>query len=402
MNAPNALNTTDDIIHRLRDVLTTGALPRSATERGERILERLTSPVRVVLLGLPDAGKASLLNAIVGRELTNDDCQTTIEFTYGDRPRAHVTLADGSILETEGTFAQDDFPDAIFVSQELPLPILRRISLIDVVADPAPEELGTAITWALSRTDIAVWCSMAFTEDELTIWEYVPEAIMDHAFLVLTGTPQDQGNKILQARADHLRETLSGEFLDVFALNGLRGPVAGEETPDNSAGVLTDRILQHSELGRTADADGALLFLRAHDETLSRLRDQATAQAPARPVEKETSDKAVNPAQRAVYSAAYAYLRARGAQLLKSIRQSENLDTSTLIDYCGETVSHLGELVASSEDTTPAELIELTETLTEAEELFVLLELEKGTTSSVDAVSLLLQLRRDFETRLAV
>lgn len=401
MNALAMTDPTDDIIERLQAMLSSEDLPPRATAQGERLLERLTSPVRVVLFGFPGAGKANLLNALVGAEVTDAARQATMEFRYGDAARAEITLADGSLLKADGPYDAAAHPDAMFVTVEMPLPILKKISVIDVVADPAPEEQNAAVLWAVPRTDIAVWCSTTFTDDELMIWDNVPESMMDHAFLVLTGQNEGAGDKILQARAQHLRDELAGEFLDVFALTGLR---SGDADDDPTA-ALTRGILRHSEHGRRADADGALLFLTAHSpapEKPTAIEEPRPAQVAEAAQAPDATPEPTSAAHRALFSAAYAYIRNRGNQLLQSIRQSDDIDGRSIVDYCGETVSHLSDLIGSDDDPTAPELVALADTLVEAEELFVLLELENGTGPSIDAVSLLLQLRREFETRLAV
>ena len=178
----------ETVIDRLRIALETEVLPKAARDHAAHLLKRLSSPVRVTLLGRPESGKSELVNMFAGRRILPKDAKLpTLELTFGLAEKITVTGSKGQNTVLESL----DFESAAkgspaFIRAELPLPIFERISLLEVVTDGTGEELQSAVDWAVRRTDIALWCTQFFSEEEQSLWSRVPDSLKDHAFLVLS------------------------------------------------------------------------------------------------------------------------------------------------------------------------------------------------------------------------
>lgn len=400
----------DEITERLRAIASSAATPAVA-EQARRLISRLSSPVRVVLLGLPDSKKLELLNALAaGPALPAAAKDVTVELRYGKVETAEITFSDGSVVQREGPLGEEALQGAALVVIERPTPVLKRTSFLNLVASADPREQQSAIAWAAKRTDIAVWCSAGFGRDDRLIWGEVPERVRDHGYLVLTGCGAEQASVIKARHRD--------EFVDVYSVR------LELDAGASGAGELADRIAYDAELGRRADTDSALLFLKAqaprarsmprpnsrpltqprpNSRPLTQPRQAAAfptgAPAPAGAVAAERPEAPRKPVPRALYGTGFAYLRDRGQALLKAVGSEGALPDDAVLAHCSETLTHLTDLLTSHEDAGAAG--ELADTVMEAESLVILLENERGAEAAVDAVSILMQIRREFEFGLA-
>lgn len=404
MNKPTMI---DDIAERLRLVAETASSPSIAVQ-ARRLIIRLNAPVSVALLGFPGAGKLALLNALAERRVLPEAARgVTSELRFGAGTAAQITLSDGTVVTQAEPLDLELLEAAVFLEIERPLPVLRRISFLNVVASPDPGEQKAAISWAARRSDIALWCTATYGRADRLTWASVPDGIRDHGFLVLTGCDGEQ--------AAEIKRRHEGDFLEVYSVD-LAGAADGRSA---SLGELADRISYHVELGRRADADGARLFLRSQERGRNRTHPNSrpVTRPRTRPVTKprlveaplqehpiETLDTPSEQAPtrdypKALFGAGFGYLRDRGHSLLQAVNSADAPDDQEVLAHCTETLEHLSELVSSHDEAASAE--ELSEFVMEAESLVILLENEKSDEAAVEAVSILLQVRREFEVGLA-
>ena len=223
---------------------------------------------------------------------------------------------------------------------------------------------------------------------------------------------------------------LGDEFHDVYTLDFKTSGGPSGITP------LIEQLLNHARLGRQADADSALLFLRAQEALLEEPRRTPSrpvrsrpltrpvtrtpkpqpdpAQAAAEPAEPAVAETADRPRTRPItrpspksaetvelYSTGLRYIRRRSTALLTKMRSGEGDTGPAIASHCGETLIHLSEMLTMHDDAAEPAVAQLTDTVTEAESLVVLMENEKGEKPALDALSILLQVRRDFEACLA-
>lgn len=411
---------------RLRLFAQSRDLPASLRDQAQRYLSRLVSPVRVTVFGRPSPGKRSLLASAVDETLLPKLTHPpTIELRYGIDPNLQITRADGSVTEPRDSGDPAVYNDAILAVIERPIPLLRRISFLDVQADEAAADQRAAIAWAAPRTDIALWCAGDFGETDQSLWDGVPDQIKDHAYLILTDSDVEHSARIKAA----FRE----EFHDIYRID-LTAPreVSGIED-------LTDKLLDHARLGRQADADSALFFLRAQEAALEEKPRRVTTRpvtiprpvAVASEIAVEPSGApADHPGQEAasghdtdgapadpstvaeqggapttegyeVFSAGLLFIRKRAAAVLGSLRAGEEILDSVITAHCGETLVHLSDMLASHDDMDAPAVVSLTDAVMEAESLVILMENERGEQPALDAVTILMQVRREFEMRLA-
>lgn len=414
----NKLATIDGIAERLRVIAEADAAGQIA-EQAQRLLARLNAPVRVVILGFPGAGKLGLLNALVaGPALPDAAKAVTVELRYGAIEGTEITCSDGSVMHCEGAIEPDDLTDAAFLVIERPLPVLKRISFLNLVADADPAEQKAAIAWAARRTDIALWSSPRFGPYDREVWTQVPDRVRDHAFLVLTGC---DGEKAADIKARH-----RSDFIDVYSVD-LR--TADGSVVESGVAELADRVTYHADLGRRADLDSAMLFLKAHEprpqtrprpqskpRPLTKPRPHTRSRPVTRPVtetpavvpatepiapQSGATAKTSEPLPDALFRSGFTYLRDRGAALLGNVRREAGSPCPEIVAHCSETLRHLSDIIAEHEDGGVPSVTWLADTVMEAENLVILLENESGEDAAIDAVSLLLQVRRDFEARLA-
>ena len=443
----NDMTSDDTVIERLRMSLETEALPAGARDHATHLIKRLSSPVRVVLMGLPRSGKSELLNMFVGqRVIPKDTAFPSLELIYGPTAKTTLTAVDGTVTDIDGI----DLESAIkgqtaFIKLEMPLPVLQRIRLLEVVTDGAPADQRSAIDWAVRRTDIALWCSQDFGSDEQSIWAHVPDSLKDHAFLVLTKADELSANGELSRRVAELEDVVSEEFHSLFAVATLQAisAVKQDGSRDESmmhasgGGALMDQVLRHAERGRRADIDSAYLFLsryqiRTDTKVKAPVSSLDTKIEPHEPVEKKTiveevvlnvpevAPEPVAPPESVeapvesnviafspaplknadLFTEAVRYLRRRGDGLFDQAEKLGDGQAGGLIENCIDAVEHLVDLF--SQDETGCEAAdEFIDDLAEAAEMMVLMQVESGDAPAADAVTLLLQLRRDMETSLA-
>ena len=409
------------VIERLRSALDAERLPAAARKHAKQLIERLSSAVRVTLLGLPGSGKSSLINMFAGRDILPTTIRLpSVELVWGASPKIIETSSDGRTITHEGSDFGQVSKRAAYLRVEMPIDILHRISLLEVVTDGSAGELTAAIDWATRRTDIALWCSQAFGEAERIAWARVPETLKDHAFIVLTKADILSAEKKLASRVDDLEAIVAEEFHSLFAIATLQALRAHrpdgtiDEALRHASGgmALTDEILRHAERGRRADLDTADLFLARYNvgapektETAAAAPTPVAAPAPA-PVAVAAPAPAPAPAPERKPNLT---LIREGAQFLS--RRAEGIertvstwsgagDAPRVIEQCVDTVEHLVDHFAR-DDTGCAVSDRLSDDFSEASDLLMLMQSEEGEGPAADAVTLLLQMKREMEVSLA-
>lgn len=453
-------NATDDtVIERLGAALEGDALPKAAQDYARHLLNRLSQPVRVSILGLPGSGKSQIVNMFVGESLVPKGVRLpTTEYVWGETPQMIVTSNDGSLVTIPGTdFEAISGRNAAFLRVEVPASILQRINLLEVVTDGTPGELSSGVDWVVRRTDIALWCSQDFDATERAVWRRVPDSLKDHAFLVLSKADVLSAENLLSRRVAELETVVAEEFHSLFAVATLQairafrnGGVDEAMFHASGGGALTSEVLRHAERGRRADFDSAHMFLARYqvkeggrptsrDVTPSRPVEaesrgaeapvarpaqepeiRPAAETPVQPAATERAAPAPAPAAAAAPAPAVAaapeprtkvenvtlfvdairYLKRRGETLSETASTIRDGRTKPLLDQCVDAVEHLVDLF-SQDDSGCAASEAFFDELAEAQDVMVLMQVEEGDTPAADAVTLLLQLRRDMEMQLA-
>lgn len=364
----------------------------------------------------------------VGRRLLPKDARLpTTELVYGDHERITVTEADGSVVARDGIDLEGvSGREAAFLRIEIPVPILQRISLLEVVTDGTAAELSSAIDWSVRRTDIALWCSQIFDEEEQIVWRRVPDSLKDHAFLVLTKADVLSAEKTLSKRVAALETVVAEEFHSLFAVATLQaikahradGAIDESMYHASGGGALTAEILRHAERGRRADFDGAHMFLARYKiKPVQFAKASATEQAA--PVAPEDQPQRGEPAEDLkaqervlevankerptnveLFSDAIRFLKRRGDSLSEAAAKMGEGEAKPLVDQCVNAVEYLVDMF-SQDDTGCPQADAFIDELAEAADMMVLMQVEEGDAPAADAATLLLQLRRDMEMSLA-
>ncbi|MEP5760763.1 MAG: hypothetical protein ABJ327_15925 [Litoreibacter sp.] len=445
----------DTVIDRLLGALESNALPPAALDYAKHLLNRLTQPVRISVFGTPKSGKSELINMFVGEQLIPKDAQLpTTEFTWGEAEAMMVTSADGATEQ----FDRVDLnavsgSNAAFLRVELPVPILKRIRLLEVVTEGSAAELESATDWAVRRTDIALWCTQDFDTIEQSVWSRVPDGLKDHAFLVVTKADILSAQKALSQKVAALESIVAEEFHSLFAvatLQAIRAQASAEVDTAmlqaSGGNALSSEVLRHAERGRRADFGSAHMFLARYQITDVPAGKGATenveleqTEAPAPVSENVTPDaepvpeadptppsapepvvqvetavaepkpvaavkvvvpKAVPVENVKIFAEAVHFLKRRGEGLTQTVATLNEGATNDIVGQCINSVEHLVDTF--SQDESGCEAADaFIDDLSEAADLMVLMQTEAGDAPAADAVTLLLQLRRDIEMQLA-
>lgn len=404
------MTEADRIADVLRQALARGDLPTEARQAGEHLAHRLGSPTRLAVLGLGGAGKTSVINLILGARLMPDLAGLpVIELRHGPAEAIEVELADGSRRPLRDL---THLPaGTLRLTRTLPEPRLRDWALTEVNLTAAGAEAEALIDWAAGRADLALWCSPGFDDRERALWSKVPDHLKDHSVLALTFADRLHMKGELARRIAELQPVVADEFLRMYPVASLQASAAraggADQAPlwQSSGGkALVEGIAHQVGLARAAELDHACLLLERFRIALP---EPAAAPAPAAPA---------SPAPQArVTRAAAAPLAAPGAGA-SSLRAAMDLlqaaaedifalpdftapgGADRVLDRCSAAAEDLVRLMSAGEAADPATEA-LREAAIEGEQMLMLLRLEREGTPAEDALTVLVQLKKDFAER---
>ena len=222
------------------------------------------------------------------------------------------------------------------------------------------------------------------------------------------------GTEMGQGLHTKVAQVVAEEFHSLFAVATLQGikaqaiPGKLDEAMYHGSGgsALKSEIQRHAERGRRADLDSAQLFLaryqtRPDGAAVARMRVEASTQAAdiadGVPSPANSPDAPLNPE---VFIGGARFLKRRGDTLAALLAKAEPGQTRAILDQCVEAVEHLIDMF-STDDSACDVADAFIDDLYEASELMVLMQSEQGDAPAADAATLLLQLRREMEMKLA-
>lgn len=408
-------DTPESVLPALDRLLDDPALPARAALAGRQLRDRMSSPIRVAILGGKDSGKSQLLNLIAGERLLPDGASLPdTEVRFGSERRYALVDANGEEKPVRAAelmhLGQAAAP---LLRIEAPLPVLSTLTLIEVAARDTAAGERAAVKWAAGRADVVVWCSQTFDQAERWLWSSMPDRLKDHGFLALTKADELIRIGTLAERISELADVVADEFhslIPVATLQGLAaltrpGGVDHDALGASGAEALIAELLAHVEQGRRADLDAALLFLTRYGAAsgTAEAADAAPPPAPeppavepdpepAPPAATEPVAAGPAPADPDMLRGAIEILRECGGSLARQ------MDADGQNEAVLESCAQAAQAVADMLETGPAPLFD--EALDVSERL-VLLGLEGDAVAAADAVTLLLQLRRDIGQAMA-
>jgi hypothetical protein len=314
------------ILRQRLDMVLSGRLRPDVAAIGSRIMARLETPVKVMVIGRQGVGKSLLCNLLS---------------------------------------RQSDFADCVF--SELLIPT------------------GGADGFdALHQADIALWCGQKFGAADLAIWSGVPDSLKDHSYFVLTKADTLAVQGQLQSTLAAVGDAAADDFLGVFPVATLRAETeshpdatqAGPAFRSSGAAALVAAISRQLAQARGALRDGALVFLDRYE--------------PISQVAKVTGQDD----QPSPWGLPFAYLQERAQELAAVQSLDDTEKVRQVIDHCCATADGLADLVSAVptlSDLQPA----LVQEMMTVSDMMILMQQEGDVQSAIDAMALLLQLRRD-------
>lgn len=359
-----------DILRRLHALRAAATLGSRATRHCTALIDRLQAPVRVAVFGFPGAGKAGLVNAMIGQSVLRIGAQhCPVLILTGPAPSARVTLYDGSTAETDAKLPFATPGAAAFVELSLVLPDLQGLTVLNVVTDGSVADMAAAMSWAESRCDIAIWCTQGWTEAERRLWQGAPDRLRNHAQLVIAGGAAAPD-------ADALRS-------------------AGFQTPywrlaDGTEEAIRAGLMAMISEARAEDVDAAHLFLHQHGapvaEPVAKVRETITALTlPPGEAWATLSRMVLRLRQQA---------RALSLDLRRGTLSAE--EAGPVLTRLRETLEYLQDL-AEGDDLVAETWPGVVSTLQTASELALLLEIEGGAAQVNEAARLLMQVRQELD-----
>ncbi len=429
----------------LKQAVASGLLPEAAHKRAMQLAGRLDQPVRIALLGMEGAGKSRILNLLVGSKVIPESVNLpTVQLTHGDTTQAICTLDDGTkkTLDHFGektTFETVDILKIIavkptFVELRIPLPALKKISVLDVASTNEPEALSAACQWAAKRCEVAMWCTKGYVPAEQAIWAQMPDLIKDHAFLMLTHADQIAAAGKLDIAIAAVRKAAGDEFnhvlpiatLDALASRGADGAVDKEKMRSSGGTALIGAVLKQVDQGRQAFVDLGDILLHQNAEALAGNEKVVLSQededgAPtdlgtnhtvelsvvhsATVSSGETKESAtvvrLQPETRSAYETALTYIAEQSQAISQVMANADDGTPAEIIARASENVQWICDYLNENGNDSDQSLLRARDTAFDAADLVQLMQMEKNDGAAVEALSLLLQIKHELQADLA-
>ena len=392
--------TVEKTISRLEQAVASGVMPPEANNLAERICKRLRNPVRLAIMGPQGAGKSQLLNFLAGADVIPKDARLpSILVAWGEDEKVDCTLANGKVKSLK-SFDIEKISQLkpVFVRLKTPLPILKSISMLEVVIGTKEAEQKRALAWAARSTDIALWCTQEFTEAESDLWKTLPQTLKDHSFLIQTKADKLKDKSTRENQLEMLINAASDQFYSVHQIDTLRAHAARDE----------DGEIAENMLAKSGGHDLHHTVMRAVDQGIQAspvapapVEQKQAVTAPDEPTELLVPKEATTPPGiDDVSSEIVNYLTDRVKELQDQLSKSDALDSEMVMAQCFKDVEWLVDQLSAKAEHNP-DILHTLDACQDAADMMLLLQLENNDSAVEDAVVLLLQIKRDFEQKLA-
>lgn len=410
MSLPDFHDTTE----RLQLALNDDSMPHAFLKAGRELLAHLTQPTQIAVMGLAGSGKTSLLNMILRQAVMPDlGAVPIIELIHGKTVRVTYEPLTAPAERRNGLASRDAMPAKTFrVIQELPLPQLQSCGLIEINIPEDAGQQADLLEWVAQKAHIAIWCSETFDDRERMIWSAVPDRLKDHSFLALTKADRLQMKGLLADQISRFESQFADEFLCLY-------PVATKQAMAACASGAVTRATLWQESGGKALSEGI-----AHEITTSKLADRdhadvlltrmglatpprapRAAPAPAAPLvtpPKAERIAAAPVAPQAVpqmgreeaIDMALSLLQGCANEMCAGSTDQKTAPPERILSHCAQTAQALATLLMDTQPDDP-EIGALREDALESEQVILLLMLERNETAASDAISVLLQLKKE-------
>ncbi|PJI86236.1 hypothetical protein BC777_2604 [Yoonia maricola] len=463
----------------LEQAVQSGLLPDSVQPKAEQLLARLQKPVRLGLLGMPASGKSTLLNLLVGHDVIPQGLRLpTLQVSYGAAEKSVCTLPDGSKTALDHVDVTEIAAlSPVFVEMRMPLPALRKISVLEVVAPNDPNAVHRASQWAAKRCDVTLWATRGFNDTEQRIWSTMPDLTKDHAFCMITRADFLKTEGMLETTVGAVKLAAKDDFAEVLpiattqAITARRadGTVDKVAMRDSGGSALISAVLKQVERGRQSAVDMADVLLHQHADILAQAPKQTAPKAPEpqeaippkpapevavkqeepaaketpapAPAEPETPAEAkpaaqdaisrlrelaarknisrdaaakpdtaaaqkkvvpaLKPATRDAYTHVITYIEDRGAELSAVLEEQGDDGPAEVISMTSDHIQWLCDYLNENGDDADQSLQRMRDTAFDAADMVQLMQMEKSDDVALEAVSLMLQIKRELQVDLA-
>lgn len=421
----NIAQKIDPVIDHLGRVLNEGHLPHPYDRWGARLLNHLTRPVQIVVTGFAGTGKTALIEMMSRRVVLDHDARASvIELAYGDTEQVIIERADGSVTSIVGTLKTCSCPsDAHRIRQELPDENLLANDFIEMGLRGDMAEKRAGLEAVIERADLVLWCSQEFGEDEQELWSAVPDNIKDHSLLILTKADQQLMRGVIEETIVRLDPIVAEEFLGLYPVATIQGITAqtGSDTVNESLWAssggkqLMDVLARQVRQGRNADYDQARVFMERlamrmpvtivpstgiFSETPGETEPDATPIEASMPNTGGALDLETDTEALTKLSEAIDLLQAQSLRMLDEMDDMDEVDPDRILSDCTDAIRSVSNILQSPPQGGPLQGA-VQDDIQDGEEMLMLFQLERGEDAALDAVTLMLQIRKELSQKLA-